>query len=122
MTQGLLLSDWNSPINQMVLVNGQGNIFMVNEAWRQDDVHQGIDSPHCLETSVGDDWSLYTDMSADKTTQIREGIAAVLGGKLASFITTYSDSGKPRRCFTMTVTPVRVSQRTQGLVISRHPA
>jgi uncharacterized protein YfiM (DUF2279 family) len=119
MEQGLLLSDWNSLENQLALVNAKGEIFMVNEAWQHDDVQHGMKSPHCLETSVGDDWSLYQDMTADKTAQTKVGIAAVLAGELKCFIATYSDSSVPRRSFAMTVTPVRVSQTTQGLLIAR---
>ncbi len=118
MEQGLLLSDWNSLKNQMVLVNAKGKIFMVNEAWQHDDVQRGMSSPHCLETNVGDNWSLYQDMTADKTAQTRAGIAAVLAGELKSFIVIYGDSDVRRRCFAITVTPV--NQSTHGLVISRH--
>jgi hypothetical protein len=120
MTQGLLLSDWNSHENQMVLVNARGKIFMVNEAWRHDDVQHGMSSPHCLETSVGDDWSLYQDMPGEKTEQTRAGIAAVLAGKLSSFTLTYSDSTEPQRRFVLTVAPVNPLRH--GLIISKHPA
>ena len=118
MEQGLLLSDWNSLENQLVLVNAKGKIFMVNEAWRHDDLQHGMSSPHCLETNVGGDWSLYQSMTADKTTQTRAGIAAVLAGKLKCFTVTYSDFSVLQRCFAITVTPV--NQSTHGLVISRH--
>jgi hypothetical protein len=118
MEQGLLLSDWNSLENQMVLVNAKGKIFMVNEAWQQDDVQHGMSSPHYLETSVGDDWSLYQSMTADETAQTRAGIAAVLAGELKCFTETYGNSGVPGRCFALTVTPV--NQSAHGLVISRH--
>jgi hypothetical protein len=118
MAQGLLLSDWNSPENQMVLVNAKGKIFMVNEAWRYDDLQHGMSSPHYLETNVVSDWSLYQNMTSDKTAQTRAGIAAVLAGELKCFIATYNDCSSPRRAFAITVTPVK--QSTHGLVISRH--
>lgn len=118
MEQGLLLSDWNSLENQLVLVNAKGKIFMVNEAWRHDDLQHGMSSPHYLETSVGDDWSLYQSMTVDKTAQTRAGIAAVLAGQLPRFTLNYPDYSTSHLCwFAITVTPV--SQSKHGLVISR---
>lgn len=118
MEQGLLLSDWNSLENQMVLVNAKGKIFMVNEAWRYNDLQHGMISPHYLETSVDGDWSLYQNMTVNEAARTRAGIAAVLAGQIPHFTLNYPDyTTSHLGWFAITVTPV--NQSKHGLVISR---
>ena len=112
---------WNSQRDQLVIINEKGKIFMVNEAWQNDDLQKGFTSPRYLNTcAVGDNWSLYQGMTTDEAMQSKAAISAVLAGQLSSFTLTYEGSSPPQRRFVLTVAPVNPPRH--GLVISRYLA
>jgi hypothetical protein len=117
--QDLLLNDWNSLGVQMVLVDTKGNIVMVNDAWKNDDMKHAIKSPHHLDTNVHGEWSLYERMFLNDKAQSQEGITSVLEGQRSNFSLKYYDKVSQDR-FTIVVTPL--NQITSGFVISRNLA
>jgi diguanylate cyclase (GGDEF)-like protein len=95
---------------QIAVVDRQGTILMVNEAWKVFGLENGNSSPSCFGVNyleVCRRASMQAGESAGQARRVLEGLRAVLEGKLAQFLHEYAcHSPTERRWFVLTATPL----------------
>jgi diguanylate cyclase (GGDEF)-like protein/PAS domain S-box-containing protein len=112
----------DSVLDEIVVIDRDGKIMMVNEAWRKFSRESGLEPgkpPPGME--VGDNYlkacQPNTGIAADHNIKARNGIEAVLVGRLPSFSMEYPcHSPDQRRWFKMLVLPL--GSDGQGVVIA----
>jgi len=111
-------------LDEIVVIDRDGKIMMVNEAWRQfskkNAPEPGKPPPG---TEVGDNYleacQSNTAITADNDSNARDGIQAVLDGRLPAFSMEYPcHTPNQRRWFKMLVLPLGSDQ--QGVVIAHN--
>lgn len=113
----------NSVTAEIAVLDGDGRILMVNQAWRRfaPANQEGVD-PRTPGTGVGTNYlavcqSAQASLDADAASA-GEGIRAVLAGRLPHFYLEYPcHSPQQQRWFSMSVTPLQ-GRELQGAVVS----
>ncbi|MEQ1528972.1 MAG: diguanylate cyclase [Methylococcaceae bacterium] len=111
-----------SMLDEIVVIDRDGKILMVNEAWRQFSKENGPEpGKPPLGTEVGDNYLEVclpnTGITAGNDSNARDGIQAVLDGRLPVFSMEYPcHTPNRRRWFKMLVLPLSSDQ--QGVVIA----
>lgn len=109
----------NSLSHHIAVLNDQGVILLVNDAWRQFAAENG--DPQLLSTGVGSNYFDVCAMSAgpdsDEAPDVLDGMRRVLRGELPSFELEYPcNSPEEERWFQLRVVPLHSQRR--GMVIS----
>ena len=102
----------DSVLDEIVVIDRDGKIMMVNEAWRKFSRESGLESDKpTLGTEVGDNYlqacQPNTGIAANHNIKALDGIEAVLEGRLPAFSMEYPcHSPDQRRWFKMLVLPL----------------
>ncbi|MDR3370166.1 diguanylate cyclase domain-containing protein [Rhodoferax sp.] len=115
----------NSVTAKIAVLNHEGVIIEVNDAWQQDRVLDGLDQEagEFANSAVGTHFlatceSIGTYAEGSETLSIADGIRAVLGGRLPRFYIEYANhSAQQRRWSSMSVTTMLTAE-SRGAVIS----
>jgi PAS domain S-box-containing protein len=107
----------DSVLDHLAVLNAQGVIIAVNEAWLRfsavNSVAYRIDATPPAGTGIGTDYLAVLRRSAatdGAVSEVADGIAGVLAGSLAVFAHEYACHGpQAQRWFQMNVTPLRIA-------------